>query len=186
MSRVVNMTELSEVVGLSPNTLSAIFRKHDDAPIIQRGSNGVPYEIDLDAFSTWLQANRERVDQAEDERREQLSMWAKEFAGAEEGEAAGMKPAERRALAEAVRAEDYVRQKRGQLVDRAALEADLQMAIIELRTQLLQMPVQLAKRYDLSREARLELERMIADQLNGLADRLGTAGFYSDGNAAAA
>lgn len=170
---------MAYLLGVSTDTLREVIRKHADFPMRVRGAVGVPYEFDADQVAAWWRRNAEKIEEQEQARRRQLDLWRREIYG--KGEDPTDKPltvAERRALAEAARVEDYNRFRRGELVERARCESRLMTALIALRNELLQVPSEYARRHGLGRQERLELEALFEQRLSDLADRLGDADYH--------
>ena len=166
------------------NTLRDVIRRHPDFPVLQGGSNGIPYEFDADACAEWWRDHAAKIEEAEEARRAQLDMWRAELFGkdaaAEDADTRSLTPAERKAELEAQILEDKLRRARGELIDRASTMSALSTAIVELRNELMQIPAELARKADLEREDRIALEEMIERRLNGLARKLADLEFYAN------
>jgi hypothetical protein len=93
-------------------------------------------------------------------------------------ETAGLTPAERRAEVEAQIKEDQLRRTRGELVDARLIEAMLTGAIIELRKDTATIAQDFARRHNLDRAARIALDAIITERVNGLAARLSDPAFH--------
>jgi phage terminase Nu1 subunit (DNA packaging protein) len=51
---IVNKASIAQVMGVSVNSVDAWIRK--GAPVVERGSNGVAYKIDVTQFIEWVRA----------------------------------------------------------------------------------------------------------------------------------
>ena len=110
--------------------------------MVSKGKNGIAYEIDPDEAMAWWRAHHQAESAKAAERQRQIDMWAAELYGPAEEEdgAVGLSAVERKALADAIRVEDYNRARRGELIERAPLAARLVAAMLTLRRDLLQIP----------------------------------------------
>ena len=61
MPRIINLEVLCDIVEMSAPTVRALFRDELDIPVVARGSNDVPYEIDYDEALAWRVANQEKA-----------------------------------------------------------------------------------------------------------------------------
>src|SRR5262249_41243381 len=64
---------------VSVNTLRDAIQKHDDFPVILRGSKGVPYEFDLHAVTQWWHERKMAKATAKDQRRSELARLRSQF-----------------------------------------------------------------------------------------------------------
>jgi predicted DNA-binding transcriptional regulator AlpA len=173
VERRVNLSELAYVVGLSDTTLQRLIRDNPDFPCNERGSNGVPYQFEVDAVAAWLKARKDRDDDHARRRKEQLAQYRLELFGENDpnAELADLSPADRRAEIAARFDEDRLRRARGELIDRDGLVASLGQAIVAVRSDLERLPEHFAREVNLSRADRVILDRMLRARLAALADR---------------
>ena len=64
MPRIINLEVLDEIFEMSAPIVRALFRDELDIPVVARGSNDVPYEIDFDETLAWRVANQEKAAEA--------------------------------------------------------------------------------------------------------------------------
>ena len=64
MPRIINFEVLGDIVEISAPIVRALFRDELDIPVVARGSNGVPNEIDFDEALAWRVANQEKAAKA--------------------------------------------------------------------------------------------------------------------------
>ena len=177
---IVNMEMLARVLQppVSLNTISALARdyKNSGMPIVKTGKNGKPYEFELDAVADWwAQRNADRA-AAKDDKLEQLDLWARQRYGepaARGSDGKVLSPSERKTLADAVRAEDYNRRQRGELLVKADYEVALVNAVVETRIDLMQIPSEAQKRLGLAPDQVRQLEEIVRRRCDSLAEKLG-------------
>lgn len=184
----VNLTELSEALGVSVNTLRDVTRKNDDFPVLARGSNGIAYEFDPQACAAWWRANDAKVSAETASRRAALQQLRMDLGVADERAAAetALSAQDRKSEIEAELALDKLRRTRGELVERALMQAVADEVAVELRQGMQQIPIEFARMKQLSREDRLDLQTLIERQLGDLARRLSNPDFFGDPDALAA
>lgn len=173
-ARTLNMSELAHVLGMSLPTLRGYLQKYPDFPVERRGDKGDPYAFDFDAVRVWLDRHDAGKKEAEEARREQLELLGAEIYGASPAAAEGkvLTPAERKTLAEAVRAEDYNRVKRGELLERREIAYQLRQAFAKMQKGLRRIPHDFARETGIERGARLALENLIRQRTNEMIEAL--------------
>jgi len=166
-ARTLNMSELAYVIGVSLPTLRQLIQRHGDFPIERRGDKGVDYQFHIDAVRSWMERHEAEKAAAEEDRRKQLDLLASEIYGAPpEGAGPALSPAERKQLAEAVRAEDYNRIKRGDLLERHDVSYRLRQALAHFQKKLRQIPADLARESGIERGLRQALDNLIRQRVN--------------------
>jgi len=172
---VRNLTETARFFSVSvPTVREWIVR---ECPVLEGGSNGVPYKFSLRAVAAWREAELER---AEDERRRKRvsdDQLALEIFGEDmmrpEGEGGGVLSAKQiREHAAAQRELVAVELARGRLVRVDDLAAVLTVAMRTFADQVRAIPDELARRHGLAPELVGVLADDLDEALNDLADQV--------------
>ena len=170
----VNLDEMAALLKCSLPTMRKL-AKLESFPVIARGSHGVPWQLDPEAVTAFLQARREAeaaAGAARDEALAQLSLPESILSGDE----ATASAAERLKTAQAIRAEILNAREAGFLVSTTDMRARLASAWPPLMQSILAMPQQLGRRHNLPdavvRDARRYLEEQLRETVRLLQDLL--------------
>jgi len=152
--------------------------------IIKRGTGkGDAYEIDLPVAAKYVAAIREREEAEGRARREQLAQLGLDLGLSNPGAEAGFSVADRKALLEEEIVAIKLARLRGELVDKATVEAAIADVLVydnQLRTSF---SARLAKRADVSRPLQIEIDKMMAADQAAFARRMRElAEIEADGN----
>ena len=161
------------------DTLRRIIKDNPDFPA-KPGSNGVAYEIDVEAGIAWLKEREARRVQAEREHAEKVRQLGLELLGegaAADVERAGLSSDERRKLLEEEFYAIKVAEKRGELIRKSSIESAIADVLVTDARRRTTFMARLAKRVTLQRDAIAAGEalmdtdrRAFADQLSGLVE----------------
>lgn len=173
-ARVVNMSELADMLGMSLPTLRDLIKRNDDFPVQRRGDNGVAYEFDAVEVKAWLDRHAAAKADAEDRRKADLAQMRLDVFGdtGEGDETTGLSPTERRAEIEAQFRADQLRQSRGELLMAADVDRLLRQAFAELAKGLRQIAPTIAREQGLDRTVRLAMDAAIREKTNAAIDRV--------------
>ena len=170
-----SLSELAAVAGMpSEPTLRKLIKDNPDFPVISVGKKGSNYEIDVEGAIAWLQAHEEQRREAERQRSEQVKQFALDLLGpdaAVSNEAVGLSPAERKALLEEELVAMKVRERRGELVRKASVEAAFAAMMDLINQQRRGVSARLAKRTDLTRAQQVLIDQLLERDLNELVDK---------------
>ena len=170
-----SLSELAAVAGMpSEPTLRKLIKDNPDFPVISVGKKGSNYEIDVEGAIAWLQAHEEQRREAERQRSEQVKQFALDLLGpdaAVSNEAVGLSPAERKALLEEELVAMKVRERRGELVRKASVEAAFAAMMDLINQQRRGLSARLAKRTDLTRAQQVLIDQLLERDLNELVDK---------------
>lgn len=158
---VVNKGELARLFRVSTPTVDGWIAK--GCPVKAGGSNGVPYEFDVDQVKAWRDQVEAEERQAEEERRQRLgAAQAEMFAGdrlAPEG------IADIREALEAERLAVIVGKQKGELLSREEVRADYAAMFGVVRQHTLGWAATLGRVAGLSGEQQQEAERLVRAML---------------------
>lgn len=172
--RLVNQTELADVMGISTITLRDLIRKNPDFPVEARGDHGVAYEFDIDQVQAWRQQNQADIAAMSASRVEELKQMRLNWAGEPvvDDPTMGLSPTDRRAELDAQRAHDVMAAQRGALLAKSDVDHAVRQALSELTKGLRQVGADLARDHGLSREQRIALDARIRQAMNQTTDKL--------------
>jgi len=171
---VVNMEELSAVIGHSLPKLRRDIDGDPDFPVLERGTNGQAYKLDVRDVKKWYEAQAAETAEAEHSRRQDLADLQKELFGeAVDGdELLILTPAAREKLAAARYRENQLAEQQGRLVKSEEVRFIFEQTMIVLRKEFQTLSADVCKKWGLDRPARIEIEDTIKGALDRAADRL--------------
>lgn len=151
-----NKDELARALDWAKPTLDAFLKDHPDAPVVTRGSNGVPWEFDVAAFMDFVARISASEEEALSAKRAELDKWRLPL-GIEQ---------------KADSAKDVVSLLKA---NKLAREAGLLVPVSEMRQKALSvlaafarfldyLPAQLGRKHQLPDAVVRSLEQSIADQ----------------------
>lgn len=150
VGHLVNLDRLARVLGMSLPKARSLVRDCPDLPVVSRGRQGKAWVFNLDEVLAW----RDRTQVVAAEKTGQIS------------------PAQEKARWEAERTKDQVRLSRGELVEARVLHVLLAEIFTSLRKRVLMVPLDLKRRFNLSREIHAESVKMLTGVLNETAEAL--------------
>lgn len=180
MGLIVNLEELAELVGITPETMRVHLRAVEGQPdwLIKRGDRGRGYRIDAEGAVAWFQAKQEGDDLANEERRLQLAQLRLELIGPQgaEAEQLTLSARQRRDEYAAVLERIKLRREMGALVERADLEHVLTGAAVELRRRIRRVPGEFAIISGLSHEVCRPLDTLLGRAIEEFLTAIGAGG----------
>lgn len=170
--RIVNLTEMAELLGITTPTLREWVRRFD-VPIESRGSHGTAYEFDVLAVKAWQEQHQAKLREEAEQRQAQLRQQRLDLFGddIDDDPTVELSPTERRAEIEAQKAADLLRLARGELLRRADVDAQLRVVLAELTKGLRQLGPDLAREHGLDRELRIAIDASTRRLFNAVIDR---------------
>ena len=167
---IVNLDEMAGILQCSLPTMRKLSRI-EGFPIIERGSNGVPWRLDSDAVIAWATARREAEEAAGAARSAELAQLTlpENILGADQS---SIPATERLKHAQAIRAETLNAKEAGFLVSTADMRARLTNAWPTLMQAMLAMPQQLGRRHSLPDPVVRDMRRYVEEQLRETVRRL--------------
>lgn len=168
----VNLNDLAEVTEISATTLRKLIARHADFPVLERGSNGVPYSFDAHQVKAWLDHHQSEKDAATEAHRDDLAALQLELYGAPVDDEAitQLTPQQRQQLAGAKLRENQLNEQQGLLVRADEVEATLDAALAILRKDMQALVDQIARELSLERAPR----NAVADRVKAALDRCAT------------
>ncbi len=165
----VNLNDLAEVSEISATTLRKLIARHADFPVLERGSNGVPYSFDAREVKAWLDHHQSEKDAATEAHREELAALQLELYGPPVDDEAitRLTPQQRQQLAGAKFRENQLSEQQGLLVRADEVEATLEAALAILRKDMQALVDQIARELGLERAPR----NAVADRVKAALDR---------------
>jgi hypothetical protein len=184
-----SLSELASLAGMpSEPTLRKMISTDADFPgIVKFGKNGDAYEIDLDIAARYVQSLDQARRDAARTRRDELDLFADSIGLSIAASEPGLTVADRKALLE----EEIVALKlgrlRGELTDKASVEAAIGQLLVWFQQVGATFSARLAKRADVSRELQIEIDTLVAADQAALTQRMKelaekTAGIDGDGD----
>jgi phage terminase Nu1 subunit (DNA packaging protein) len=155
---MVNKAELARIFGVSEPTVSKWLA--DALPFVKGGSNGVPYEFDVDQVKTW-RADREAAERdAAHKREEEISRRQAELFGEQRFVPDGLSQSEIGEYLENLRLFEIVKRQRGESIDRDLVRREFQAVFNVLRQHVLGWATTLAKTATLTAEQQRAAEQI--------------------------
>lgn len=158
---VVNLEQLATVLGVSLPTMRQLLRRYPDFPVVERGTNGRAWQFDKDAAVAFVQGKRAEKAAAHDKLLSQVQLPLDALLPPEERTAS---PADRLALARAMKAEDEVARARGELVFKPELRPLVTEAWAGVAKFLAALPETIGRRYNLPEAAVRDIRRLVEEQ----------------------
>lgn len=169
-----NLTETAAFFKRSVPTVREWIRA--GAPVVEGGSPGVEYRLDLREVAEWLDARRADEAAAAAERQAADQQLAMELFGDDllrpDGARDGLSPKAIRELADAQKHLMLVEQQRRNLVKADAMALTLSAAFRRLADRLAMLPDALQRDHGLAADAANAVAEAVDDALNDLADEL--------------
>lgn len=172
MNATVNLGELAQVVGRSEVTLRKLMARHEDFPIVSRGSNGVAYLFDARAVMGWLDDHEAADRLANDERRAELAQLQLELSGGTADGDRVLTAKERKEALEVAYAEAKWREAQGALIDADLLDRALVDAFAAIRIEVMRLPETLRRVGGLDRDQVVRMDQACRQSLEQAAARL--------------
>lgn len=173
LDSVRNLEETAEFFGVSVPTVRSWIR--EKCPVVDRGSNGVAYKLDLREVAAWREERAEADRRADAARRAADEQLAMELLGDDmirpDG-AGAMSPRQIRELADAQKSLLLVEQQRGALVKAEELAILLSGLFRRLADRLRLLPDELERAHGLDADQAATIADRIDDALNDLADEI--------------
>lgn len=169
-----SLAELASLQGMpSEPTLRKLISNDVNFPgIVKIGTHGDAYEIELEVAARYIQSLEEAKRDAARSRRDELDQLGLELGLRGGASAPGMTVADRKALLE----EEIVALKlgrlRGELIDRASVEATAAQLLVWFQQQGASFSARLAKRADVSRALQIEIDALMTADQTALAHRM--------------
>ncbi len=169
----VNLSELAELLDVSLTTMRLLVRE-DGFPIEKVGSNGVPYEFDPRKVKAWQEAHEERLEAEREARKNRMAQLKLElFGGTTVDESrVTLSPREQQIALRAEVDATQLARMRGELVPAAQVQDNVAAAMTVLRKEILAIGAQVAKRFDLDREAKVIIDEVTREALKRAGDAL--------------
>lgn len=170
----VNLTDLGELTGISATTLRKLIARHADFPVLERGSNGVPYRFDVRDVKAWLDHHQSEKDAATEAHRDELAALQLELYGppVDDEPVTRLTAQQRQQLAAAKYRENELSKQQGLLVRADEIEATLEAAFAILRKDMQALVDQIARELGLERAPRNAVAGRIKDALDRCALKL--------------
>lgn len=177
MSELVNKRELAKILKCSLPTVGALVDRYADFPVERRGSNGVEWQFDPEAVTTFLQQKREEetaaAAEAHQQRAELLDQFRLPIDDIAPSDDAGLTPQQRLASARARQIEDRMAREAGLLVPTTEVRARLSAALAQLNQFLAALPGSIGRRYNLPDPVVRDMRRTIEQQQRQFLQELG-------------
>jgi phage terminase Nu1 subunit (DNA packaging protein) len=135
---IVNLEELADAMGVTQPTVKGYLK--DGMPVVEEGSNGVPYRLDLRACLAWRDERNRRIAEEAAKKTADAAQLAMAFTGGENGPSAPTGALSAKDRIEAVTAafkEDQFAQARGHLCTKAEFQADMSAMFTSIRLELM-------------------------------------------------
>lgn len=172
--RIVNMTELAELLGITTPTLRDWLRKYDDFPVEARGDHGVAYEFDSAKVAQWRLDHKAALALEDAERAAEIKQMRLDWAGEPvvDDPTLGLPPTERRAELDAQRQFDLMAIQRDALLTKTEVDGMVRHALTDFTKALRQIGPDLARDHNLDRPLRIAIDARIRQAMNDTVDRL--------------
>lgn len=177
MADLVNKRELAKILRCSLPTVGALLDRYPDFPVERRGSNGVEWQFDPAAVTTFLQRRREDETAAAAEQHRERAALLDQFRLPIDDLAppadATLTPQQRLATARARALEDKMAREAGLLVPTSQVRATLSTTLAQLNQFLAALPGTLGRQYNLPDPVVRDMRRRIEAQQRQLVAQLG-------------
>lgn len=140
--------------------------------IVKFGKNGDAYEIDLDVAARYIQSLDQAKRDAARSRREELDLFAADMGLSVATTEPGLTIADRKALLEEEIVAIKLSRLRGEMVDKASVEAAIGQVLVWFQQTGASFSARLAKRADVSRELQIEIDTLMAADQTALSNRM--------------
>ncbi len=158
MTLVVNKAELARIFGVSEPTVSKWLG--DGLPFEKGGSNGVPYEFDVDRVKAWRAEREEAERDAAQKREEEISRRQAELFGEQRFMPEGMSQDDIGQYLENLKQFEIVKKLRGESIERELVRREFQAVFNVLRQHVLGWATTLAKTASLTAEQQRAAEQL--------------------------
>jgi phage terminase Nu1 subunit (DNA packaging protein) len=161
---IVNKTQLAKLFRVSAPTIDGWVERQ--CPIHKGGSNGVPYEFDVEGVRAWREAEDKREADAEAEMQRRLGLAQAEMFGGERLAPEGM--GDIREALEAERLALIVGKQKGELIAREDVRNDYAAVFGVVRQHLLGYATTLGRTANLTPEQQQEADRLVRGTLEAM------------------